>query len=185
MKLTRVAAWALRVAPAGFGALVGAGCLGDSTRADDSADAFRPLVVGEPMPFYTAATLNGEPVNVGAVGELIVLNVWATWCTSCREEMADLNALQREFGPMGVRVVGVSVDGGSGMKVSRFAEREKLEFAVAHDPEQRVQQTYQVLGVPETFVIGKDGRLRWRHVGNLHPVLDSLRAAIAAAVRSP
>jgi len=67
------------------------------------------------------------------------LNVWATWCTSCRDEMGDLKVLHQEFAPRGVRVVGVSVDLGDVARVRRFAARESLTFIVAHDPARGVQ----------------------------------------------
>jgi cytochrome c biogenesis protein CcmG/thiol:disulfide interchange protein DsbE len=68
--------------------------------------------------------------------------------------------------------------------VRRFAEQEGLTFTIGHDPERRVQQTYQVVGVPETFIVGRDGRLLWRHIGNVHQVMDSLRASLKSALRS-
>jgi cytochrome c-type biogenesis protein len=169
-----------------LGSLMACGRGGDarpaaSVGADSSAGAFRPLATGEAVPIYAASTLGGDTVRLGGAQAVTVLNVWATWCTSCREEMSDLEAIRKEFAPRGVRVIGVSVDGGDGTRVRRFAEGEKLAFTVAHDPEQRIQQLYQVVGVPETFVIGKDGKLLWRHVGNLRPVVDSVRAVLSAA----
>jgi peroxiredoxin len=155
------------------------GVIGASPAAVASDAAFRPLSVGDNVPRYATRSLAGDAIQIGGNGPVTVLNVWATWCTSCREEMEDLNALHRELSARGVRVIGVSVDGGDGTRVRRFAETERLAFTVAHDPEQLVQQLYQVAGVPETFVIGADGKLLWRHVGTLHPVVDSVRALTA------
>ena len=143
--------------------------------------AFRPLAVGEVIGAYAVPTLAGDTVRLGGTGRVTVLNVWATWCTSCREEMADLTALHEEFAPRGIRVLAVSLDAEDD-RVRRFVEEENLTFAVARDPEHRVEQVYQVVGVPETFVIGSDGRLLWRHIGNVHAVMDSVRAVLAAAV---
>jgi cytochrome c biogenesis protein CcmG/thiol:disulfide interchange protein DsbE len=156
--------------------------------ADRDADvgAFRPMRVGDSAPAYAVESFAGEMVRVGASGDtaqpVTVLNVWATWCSACEAEMADLNALADEFGGSGVRVVGVSVDGGNGTRVKRFAESEKLDFIVAHDPDQRVQRLYQVVGVPETFVLGENGRILFRYVGNIHPMMDSVRAILRGAI---
>jgi len=140
--------------------LVGAAaCVRDHDRA------FRPLAVGATVPGYAVSTLQGDTVRLGGAERLTVLNVWATWCTECREEMAELQALHTDFAFRGVRVVGVSVDVGPDSRVQRFAEGEKLTFPIAHDPEGRVKRLYQVVGVPETFVIGTDGRLLWRWIG--------------------
>jgi peroxiredoxin len=89
---------------------------------------------------------------------------------------------ERDFAPRGLRVVAVSVDGGDGARVRRFAERERLTMTLAHDPEQRVQELYQVVAVPETYLIGRDGRLRWRQSGGLHGAPDAARAAVARAL---
>lgn len=158
-----------------------------SAPAGDTA-AFRPLSVGDPAPVYAVArlTLAGAPADtlrVGGAGQPVTLvNVWATWCTSCREEMGDLEALHREFGPRGLRVVGVSVDNGPEARVRRFAERERLTFALAHDPEGRVQDAFRVVGVPETYLVDGAGRVRWARAGNVHGVLGEARGAIAEAL---
>jgi peroxiredoxin len=145
--------------------------------------AFRPLAVGDPAPDYAVRTLAGAEARVGAPGEPVTLvNVWATWCTSCREEMGDLAALHREFAPRGLRVLAVSVDQAPEARVRRFAERERLPFAVAHDPEARAQDAFRVVGVPETYLVGADGRVRWRRAGNVHGVLGEARGAVAAAL---
>jgi peroxiredoxin len=151
-------------------------------RAHEQTAAFRPIGIGEPVPAYAITTLAGDSVRLGGTQPVTIVNVWATWCTSCKEEMSDLESLHRDFGSRGARVIAISVDGGDGTRVRRFMEAERLSFMVAHDPDQRVQLLYQVAGVPETFVVGRDGRLLWRHVGNLHPVVDSARASIARAL---
>ena len=161
-------------------AMIVSGCTaGEHSPSQDTGSveqgAFRPFPIGAPVPAYKIATLAGDTMTLGTRGPVTILNVWATWCTSCREEMADLEALHRDFATRGVRVVGVSVDGGNGVRVRQFVEHERLTFPVAHDPTQRVQQLYRIVGVPETLVIGSDGRLLWRWVGNLHPVVDSVR----------
>jgi hypothetical protein len=78
----------------------------------------------------------------------------------------------------------LSVDGGSGQKVRRFVEAERLTFAVAHDPGGRVQQLYRVAAVPETYLLSKDGRLLWQLRGGLHGAAGRARAAIDRALGS-
>ena len=143
--------------------------------------AFRPLVVGDHAPAYAVRTLAGDSVRVGA-GAPVLLNVWATWCTSCREEMADLAALERAYAPRGVRVLAVSVDAGDGTRVRRFAEGERLPFAVAHDRAGEVQRTFQAVGVPETYLIGGDGTLLWVRRGGLHGAPAAVKASLDSVV---
>ena len=144
--------------------------------------AFHPLDVGAVVPAYAIESLAGDTVHVGSSQQPTVLNVWATWCTSCREEMAALDSLNREFAARGARVVGVSVDEGSTNLVRRFAESNHLGFTIAHDRAGSIQQSYQLVGVPTTFVIGRDGRLLWRHTGNITDTFAETRAAVEKAV---
>lgn len=155
------------------------GCRGSGERIPA---AFRPLDVGAPVPLYTARTLTGDTVRIGAGEPVTLINVWATWCTSCREEMTDLTALQHEYGPKGLRVVGVSVDQGSDERVERFASAQHLTFAITRDPAGDIQQRYEVVGVPTSYLIGHDGRLLWRHTGNLHDVLPEVRQVVDRAI---
>jgi cytochrome c biogenesis protein CcmG, thiol:disulfide interchange protein DsbE len=143
--------------------------------------AFRPLRVGDVVPKYAARTLTGDSIRVGA-GAPVLLNVWATWCTSCREEMADLAALEHVYAPRGVRVLAVSVDAGDGTRVRRFVDAEHLPFAVAHDPAGVVQRTFQAVGVPETYLISGDGRLLWVQRGGLHGAPAAVRATLDSVV---
>jgi peroxiredoxin len=155
----------------------------DSAAAGAGSEAFRPVSVGDTAPAYAARTFAGDEARVGGAGAPVtLLNVWATWCTSCREEMGDLAALHREYGPRGLRVLAVSVDDGPEARVRRFAEREGLPFAVAHDPEGAVQRLYGVVGVPETYLVGGDGRVLWKRAGNVHGALPEARGAIASAL---
>jgi cytochrome c biogenesis protein CcmG, thiol:disulfide interchange protein DsbE len=151
-------------------------------RGDQNAGAFRPLEVGAPVPAYVTRTLDGHEVRVGGPEPPTVLNVWATWCTSCREEMAALDSLQHEFGPQGARVIAVSVDAGDGNRVRRFATANHLGMTVAHDPADHVTQQYRVMGVPSTLVIGRDGRLLWQCTGSVREQFAELREAVRAAL---
>jgi peroxiredoxin len=154
---------------------------GTATVAQSASDAFTPLQVGDSIPSYSAALIsdNGaSSMNVAQPGAITLINVWATWCTSCREEMADLQALHEQYKARGVRVVGVSVDQGNPEKVLRFARGERLSFAVAHDPAGTIQQQFGIVGVPETILVDQSGRVRAKVSGNVHGQLPALRAVI-------
>lgn len=154
--------------------------------ASTSADQFTPLAVGDLAPAYGArvrhGALAGDSLEVAEPGAVTLVNVWATWCTSCREEMADLDSLHQTYGPKGLRVLGVSVDQGNTDKVLRYVAREKLGFSVAHDPANSIQQVFSVVGVPETYLIDATGRVVWKTAGNIHGALPAARAAIERAL---
>lgn len=152
----------------------------DQARASNAA--FKPLDVGAAVPAYAAVTLAGDTVHVGGAQSPTVLNVWATWCTSCQEEMAALDSLRTQYAAKGLRVVAVSVDNGDIQKVRRFAESNHLGMTVAHDPASTINNSYEVVGVPTTFIIGRDGKLLWRHTGNVTEVMPEARSTIEKAL---
>ena len=140
--------------------------------------------IGSPLPEYRAKSLSGEAVALGGRGgPLTLVNVWATWCASCREELQDLAAINRDYGPRGLRVVGVSVDAGSERLVRRVVDRESLTFQVVHDQAGAIQKQYRVVGVPTSYLIGVDGRVLWQQVGGIHGNLPKVRAEVERALK--
>lgn len=125
--------------------------------------------VGHPAPDYQAVTLEGEPVSLADYrGQVVLLNVWATWCAPCRVEIPELQELQDRLGERGLRVVGVSVDGsGTQERVRRFQREVGMSYESLFDPQDRVSPTFDVFGVPATFLIDREGVIRWRHLGPL------------------
>ena len=94
-------------------------------------------------------------------GNVVLLNVWATWCIPCRTEMPSIQALHDRYAARGLKVVAVSVDNpGSEETIRRFRDQFGLTFEILHDASGKIRQDYQTTGVPETFVIGRDGVIR-------------------------
>jgi len=108
------------------------------------------------------ASQPGEPDQVGQV---VLLNFWATWCAPCREELPTLETLHQELGDEGLAIVGVNVDPGGEERAVRFAEQAGLSFQILPDPEQRVARSYGVLGYPTTVVIDRSGRIALSELG--------------------
>ncbi|HEX6587854.1 MAG TPA: TlpA disulfide reductase family protein [Longimicrobiales bacterium] len=142
------------------------------------------VAVGAPAPAYAAPTLDGDTVALADLrGAPVLVNVWATWCMPCREEMPELQAIQDEFGGGGLRVVGVSIDQKrAGAEIRRFIDEHAIAFMILHDPASRVAQTFRTAGVPETVLIDANGVLRARWIGqvdadDIRPALRELFAA--------
>jgi peroxiredoxin len=113
-------------------------------------------------------------------GEVVLLNIWATWCAPCRAEMPSIEALHRAFGPRGLKVVAVSVDDPGQQKLVRsFARELGLTFEILHDPTHDIQRAYQTTGVPETFVLGRDGVIRKKIIGATDWSSPGTRALVA------
>ena len=129
----------------------------------------------------TSPVIAGDSLVVGDAGNgVTLLNVWATWCTSCREEFAELERLRVTHSSQGLRVVGVSVDQGTDLKVRKFVEAQQTNFSVAHDAESRITSMYGVGGLPTSYLLDASGKVLWRAVGDFR--LDS--AGLANAIRA-
>jgi cytochrome c biogenesis protein CcmG, thiol:disulfide interchange protein DsbE len=144
-----------------------------------------PIEAGRPVPAYQAPELGGETLSLAALrGEVVLLNVWATWCYPCRREMPSFEALHREFEAEGLRVVAVSIDSpGAQREIESFVEEYAISFTILHDPGQRIASTFRTLGVPETFLIDREGRLVKRWTGRIDGHSEAVRAPIRAALR--
>lgn len=113
-------------------------------------------------------------------GQVVLLNIWATWCAPCRAEMPSIERLHREFGPRGLKIVAVSVDDpGQQKAVREFARELGLTFEILHDPTHDIQRVYRTTGVPETFVLGKDGVIRKKIIGATDWSSTGTRALVA------
>jgi peroxiredoxin len=110
-------------------------------------------------------------------GEVVLLNVWATWCGPCEQEMPSMERLYREMGPQGLRVVAISVDQADPATVRAWVDERNLSFTVLHDPSGRIQQVYQTTGVPESFVVDREGVIVKKIIGATewdHPAQKAL-----------
>ena len=90
-------------------------------------------------------------------GKVVVLNFWATWCPPCRKEMPDLDALYRQFKDQGVVILAIS-DEDAG-KVKPFIAQQKVTYPILLDPGRKVNELFQIEGIPKTFVYDRTGKL--------------------------
>lgn len=143
-----------------------------------------PGSVGSPVPEYGAVTLDGASVDLAEFrGQVVLLNVWATWCGPCREEVPALQALYESQEGQPFEVIGVSVDlAGDREKIRRFAVDYEMTYPIWHDPDDRVSRAFRARGVPETYLIDRDGIIRWRHIGAVQEGDPGLLAAIEEAL---
>jgi thiol-disulfide isomerase/thioredoxin len=131
---------------------------------------------GEVMPPYSAKLLDGKSFDVAAEkGNVVLLNVWATWCGPCRFETPELQAIHDKYDARGLKVVGVSVDEGGDAEVKKFVDENKVTYPIAVDAEGRVASVLRTTVLPTSVLIGRDGRIVWRKIG---PVLPNETAAL-------
>jgi cytochrome c biogenesis protein CcmG, thiol:disulfide interchange protein DsbE len=140
--------------------------------------------VGRLAPSYGAQTMSGEPVVLADLrGEVVLLNVWATWCYPCRKEMPSLQALEQELGDAGLRVVAVSIDrAGNAGEIRDFLEEHGITFTILHDPEQDIAVPFRTRGVPESWLIDREGVLVRHWIGLIDGESDAVRRPVMAAL---
>lgn len=126
---------------------------------------------GLPAPEFAAYTLDSSAqlrTLASYSGSPVLLNVWATWCDPCREEMPSMQQLHEAYRDRGLKIVAISVDDrGSEGLIREFAHTHHLTFDILHDRTSAVMTAYQVRGVPQTFLISRTGEiLATRFVAN-------------------
>ena len=134
---------------------------------------------------YQALSLeNGKPITVAnATGDLIVLNSWATWCIPCREEMPGLEQLYEEYNGQGLEVIGVSVDNfGMDDRIKLFTERMGITYPVWHDPNDAFTRTFKAIGVPESYLIDKNGTIYHTWKGQFNPMSTNTKSLLEDAL---
>jgi len=139
----------------------------------------RGPTVGEPIADYGATTLAGDSISLASLrGDVVLLNLWATWCVPCRTETPYLQSISEEYGPRGLEVVGVSQDVGDVRDdIEMFVEEYGVTYTILHDPQMRGLDLYRVLGMPGSFLIDREGTLRWMQYG---PILEGDPAFLRA-----
>lgn len=102
----------------------------------------------------------GSTVSLTSLrGKPVLLNIWASWCVPCREEAPILERLAQTYGPRGVTVLGINVRDLSG-DARAFVDKHHLTFPSLRDGSDRTERRLEATGVPETFVIDADGKMR-------------------------
>jgi cytochrome c biogenesis protein CcmG, thiol:disulfide interchange protein DsbE len=139
--------------------------LSSSAGAESSAVAslLKPLDLrgypsGTIPPPFSGHTLETRLVSLADLrGKVLLVNFWASWCRECRPEMPALERLHRELAPRGLAVVGINAREDR-EAVRRYARDLDLTFSLLLDPDGKINAAYGVVGLPTTFVVGRDGR---------------------------
>lgn len=141
---------------------------------------------GTRAPDYAVLNVtSGDSVTVRDYrGRVVLLNLWATWCPPCEQEMPSMERLYQEMGPQGLEVVAISIDQLTPDAVRQWAEERELSFTVLHDRTGRIQQVYQTTGMPESFVVDREGVIVKKVIGATewdHPAQKALFRRLLAA----
>jgi len=143
----------------------------------------RPLGLGyqAPAPDFSLESLEGRNVRLSDLrGKAVLLNFWATWCTPCKVEMPWFVELQNEYGAQGLQIVGVAMDDSSRDDIAKFAKDMGVNYPVLLGKEAVGDAYGGVPALPESFFIGRDGKIVDKIIGlkGRGEIEDSIRKAL-------
>ena len=139
-------------------------------------------------PGFRVTDVTGRTLELDALRRRgpVLLDFWATWCKPCLEEMPLLERWYTRYGPAGLTVIGVSVDGPRNFaKVRPFAERLGATYPIVLDPDERLRHLYQVTAMPTAVLVDRDGAVRLVRVGYRPGEGAQMEAAILSLVAPP
>jgi len=134
---------------------------------ENSPDSYG-VAVGKKAPDFRVVDLaTGDTISLREhyKGEVTLVNIWATWCGPCKEEMPAMELAYKELAPRGFKVAAVSIDETDPASVTSFAAELGVTFDLLQDRSGLIQRTYQTTGVPESFLLDRDGVIVKRIIG--------------------
>ncbi|HUP50375.1 MAG TPA: TlpA disulfide reductase family protein [Thermoanaerobaculia bacterium] len=141
--------------------------------------------VGRPMPSYSAELLDGSTFDVAKErGNVLFLNLWATWCGPCRYEIPELEKLHNEHLAERFKVVGVSVDEGGDQVVREFVEEQRMTYPIVLDPEGRLAMLFDTMILPTSAIVDRNGTVIWKKIGVVSLGDAEMMRAIEQALKS-
>ncbi|MCU1229246.1 MAG: alkyl hydroperoxide reductase/Thiol specific antioxidant/Mal allergen [Acidobacteria bacterium] len=139
--------------------------------------------VGDAMPAFEAPLLDGAKFDVAKEkGNVVLLNLWATWCGPCREEIPELEQMHKQHSGDGFKVVGISLDEGELDAVKEFVRTHGMTYPIALDPEGKLTGVFQTGVIPTTVLIDRNGTIAWKKYGMIERNDSTLQAALKKAL---
>jgi peroxiredoxin len=116
-------------------------------------------VKGKSAPDFTLPTIDGKQVKLSDLrGKAVLVNFWATWCGPCKLEIPWFLDLQKQYGSQGLVILGIAMDDNPDV-VPKFAQEMKIDYPILIGNEAVAEQYGGVEGLPQTFYVGRDGKI--------------------------
>jgi thiol-disulfide isomerase/thioredoxin len=139
--------------------------------------------IGAPMPAYKAKMLDGSTFDVAKEkGNVVFLNLWATWCGPCRYEIPALQAMHDKYRSDGFKVVGISLDQIGSDPVKAFVAEKKMTYPIAIDADGNLAELFHTTVIPTSVLIDRQGRIVWKKFGAIIGEEKSLDSALEKAL---
>ncbi|HFE32117.1 MAG TPA: TlpA family protein disulfide reductase [Gammaproteobacteria bacterium] len=141
------------------------------------------LDVGSTAPDFTLKSRSGENIKLSEQrGDVVMINFWASWCAPCRQEMPLLEELHDRYADLGFTLLGVNVEEDSNAALDLLKEI-PVTFPVLFDSRNDVSKRYNVVAMPTTVILDRDGNVRYVHKGYLPGYEDEYRKQIKELIR--
>jgi peroxiredoxin len=125
-----------------------------------------PLSIGLAAPDFTFPGLDGKMVSLSDYrGKIVLVNIWATWCPPCVEEMPSMEKLYQKLKGKDFEILAVSIDSLGAKAVAPFMKKYELTFPALIDTAGTIRTTYRTTGIPESFIINQNGILVEKIIG--------------------
>ena len=149
-----------------------------------------PSVLGKstPAPDFTLEKLDGGNMKLSDLrGKAVLLNFWATWCGPCKIETPWLVEMQQQYGSQGLQIVGVAMDNSGKDDIAKFAKDMGMNYPVLLGKEAVGDEYGGVPGLPESFFIGRDGKIVDHIIGlrGKAEIEDSIKKALNTQPAAP
>jgi len=155
------------------------GCLLAAAAASSASAPALTSLAGDPAPALVLRDVNGTTHDLAQYrGKVVLVNFWATWCVPCRAEMPSIQKLRDRFAGKPFVVLAVNVDEPAS-RVRNFLDETRLDLPVVLDRNKTVTRAWSVRVMPTTFIVARDGRLRYRAVGDLDWNSDTVVGTIS------
>jgi thiol-disulfide isomerase/thioredoxin len=151
--------------------------------------AFRTLAAGSLLVLALLVAPSGpsragtdKDIDLDALGgKVVVLDFWASWCVPCRRSFPWLNSMHEKYGDAGLVIIGVNLDNDPD-EARAFLDEFPPRFRIHYDRDKTLARQFDVMAMPSSYVIGRDGQVAGRHLGFKVKKQEEYEAAIAAAL---
>jgi peroxiredoxin len=140
-------------------------------------------MLDSPAPDFTLKSRNGENIKLSELrGEVVMINFWASWCAPCRQEMPLLEALYKKYSDLGFVLLGVNVEEDS-TQANQLLKEIPVTFPILYDNRNEVTKLYNVVAMPSTMLVDRDGKMRFLHRGYLPGDEEEYAKQVKALIR--
>jgi len=141
--------------------------------------------VGTVAPDFSLPDLTGKTINLQKFkGKVVLLDFWMPWCEPCREEFPALDALYKRYRNEGLEVIGINLDD-SKTRLHEFLQKVPISFTILIDNKDRTRKSYFLEILPSAFIVGKDGVIRYVHIGPHKEFIKMYENEIVELLKQP